>query len=138
MLASAGIPGVFPFRIIDGQMYVDGGATGNIIYGGRISDEDSLWAAWQQKTPALPIPKTRCWVLFNNQVRPNPQVTEPRWPAVITRSLETSSRAATVTGMRHLFATAEVGRLKRKVDVEARVGSIPGDWRPSKPGSFLK
>src|SRR5262249_25426601 len=35
MLASAGIPGAFPFRIIDGELYVDGGVTGNIIYGGR-------------------------------------------------------------------------------------------------------
>src|SRR5499426_4566743 len=28
MLASAGIPGAFPFRIIDGELYVDGGVTG--------------------------------------------------------------------------------------------------------------
>ena len=42
MLASAGIPGAFPFRMIDNLLYVDGGVTGNIIYGGRISEEDSL------------------------------------------------------------------------------------------------
>ena len=35
MLASAGIPGAFPFRMIDNDLYVDGGVTGNIIYGGR-------------------------------------------------------------------------------------------------------
>ena len=46
MLASAGIPGVFPFRIIDDQLYVDGSVTGNIIYGGRIAEEDSLPALW--------------------------------------------------------------------------------------------
>src|SRR5262249_2822440 len=34
MLASAGIPGAFPFRMIDNELYVDGGVTGNIIYGG--------------------------------------------------------------------------------------------------------
>ena len=33
MLASAGIPGAFPFRMIDDELYVDGGVTGNIIYG---------------------------------------------------------------------------------------------------------
>ena len=42
MLASAGIPGAFPFRIIDNELYVDGSVTGNIIYGGRIAEEDSL------------------------------------------------------------------------------------------------
>jgi hypothetical protein len=36
MLASAGIPGAFPFRIIDQELYVDGGVTGNILYGGRL------------------------------------------------------------------------------------------------------
>src|SRR4029453_8300411 len=41
MLASAGIPGAFPFRIIDDGLYVDGGVTGNIIYGGRIPEEQS-------------------------------------------------------------------------------------------------
>ena len=45
MLASAGIPGAFPFRMIDDQLYVDGGVTGNIIYGGRIGEEDSLPAS---------------------------------------------------------------------------------------------
>src|SRR5262249_62293030 len=38
MLASAGIPGAFPFRMIDNQLYVDGGVTGNIIYGGGVRE----------------------------------------------------------------------------------------------------
>ena len=73
MLASAGIPGAFPFRIIDGQLYVDGGVTGNIIYGGRIAEEDSLPAQWQKTYPNLLIPKFRYWVIFNNQFRPVPK-----------------------------------------------------------------
>jgi hypothetical protein len=91
MLASAGIPGAFPFRMIDEELYVDGGVTGNIIYGGRIAEEDSLPALWQKAYPNLPIPKMRFWVIFNNQFRPVPQVTAPNWPTVIQRSLETSS-----------------------------------------------
>jgi Patatin-like phospholipase len=138
MLASAGIPGAFPFRIIDDELYVDGGVTGNIIYGGRIAEEDSLPALWQKAYPNLPIPKIRYWVIFNNQFRPVPQVTSPNWPAVISRSLETSTRAATATAVRHLFAMAEISRLKRKADVEVRVVSIPGDWVPPVPGTFKK
>jgi len=138
MLASAGIPGAFPFRIIDDQLYVDGGVTGNIIYGGRIGEEDSLPAQWQKAYPNLPIPKFRFWVIFNNQFRPVPQVTAPNWVAVIQRSLETSTRAATATAVRHLFATAEISRLKRKADVEVRIVSIPGDWFPPVPGVFVK
>ena len=138
MLASAGIPGAFPFRMIDDQLYVDGGVTGNIIYGGRIGEEDSLPALWQKAYPNVPIPKMRFWVIFNNQFRPVPQVTPPNWPAVISRSLETSTRAATATAIRHLFAMAEISRLKRKADVEVRVVSIPGDWSPPVPGVFIK
>jgi hypothetical protein len=138
MLASAGIPGAFPFRIIDDELYVDGGVTGNIIYGGRIGEEDSLPALWQKAYPNLPIPKTRFWVIFNNQFRPVPMVTGPNWPSVISRSLETSTRAATATALRHLYAMAEISRLKRKADVEVRIVSIPGDWFPPVPGIFIK
>jgi Patatin-like phospholipase len=138
MLASAGIPGAFPFRIIDDELYVDGGVTGNIIYGGRITEEDSLPALWQKAYPKLPIPKIRYWVIFNNQFRPVPEVVAPNWVAVIQRSLETSTRAATSTAVRHLFAMAEISRLKRKADVEVRIVSIPGDWVPPVPGVFIK
>jgi hypothetical protein len=65
-------------------------------------------------------------------------VTPPNWPAVISRSLETSTRAATATAVRHLFAMAEISQLKRKADVEVRVVSIPPDWSPPVPGVFVK
>src|SRR5262249_57513171 len=91
MLASGGIPGVFPFRIIDGELFVDGGVTGNIIYGGRIAEEDSLPALWQKAYPNLPIPKFRFWVIFNNQFRPLPVVVAPNWLAVISLTPRTST-----------------------------------------------
>ena len=138
MLASAGIPGAFPFRVIDDELYVDGGVTGNIIYGGRVKEEDSLPALWAATYPSLPIPKIRYWVIFNNQLRPLPQVTAPTWPAVVTRSLEMGTRAATLTSMRHLHAQAEISRLKRGADVEVRIVAVPDDWVPPQPGVFIK
>lgn len=136
MLASAGIPGAFPFRMIDGQLYVDGAVTGNIVYGGMSGEELTLPALWQTACPDLPIPKLRMWVIFNNQFRPVPTVTEPKWPAVITRSLETSSRSATATAIRHIFTMVEVARFKRQADVEAYVTSIPDGWIPPVSGLF--
>jgi hypothetical protein len=138
MLASAGIPGAFPFRIIDGVMYVDGGVAGNIIYGGRIAEQDSFPAQWQATYPDLPIPKTRYWVIFNNKFRPTPVVTEPNWPAVVQRALETGTRLSTITAFRHLLAMAEISRLKRHADVEVRIVAIPNDWVPPKEGTFVK
>jgi hypothetical protein len=138
MLASAGIPGAFPFRIIDHALYVDGGVTGNILYGGRAEEEDALPALWQRIYPDVPMPKIRFWIIFNNQFRPVPLVTEPRWIAVVQRSLETATRAATATAVKHLVALAEIARLKRNADVEVRLVSIPGDWSPPVPGVFIK
>ena len=138
MLASAGIPGAFPFRMIDNELYVDGGVTGNIVYGGRISEDHSLPALWQSAYPNLPIPKIRMWVIFNNQFCPVPEVTAPNWVAVIHRSLNTATRASTATAVRHLFAMAEIARLKRKAEAEVRIVSIPGDWSPPVPGTFIK
>jgi hypothetical protein len=138
MLASAGIPGAFPFRVINDELYVDGGVTGNIIYGGRVKEEDSLPALWAAMYPSLPIPTLRYWVLFNNQLYPSPQVTAPTWPAVVTRSLEMGTRAATLTSMRHLHAQAEISRLKRGATVEVRFVAVPNDWVPPQPGVFIK
>ncbi len=138
MLASAGIPGAFPFRIIDQELYVDGGVTGNILYGGRAKEEDALPALWQQTYPDVPMPKIRYWIIFNNQFRPLPHVTAPRWIDVVQRSLETATRAATATAVKHLVALAEIARLKHNADVEIRLVSIPGDWSPPVPGVFIK
>ena len=138
VLASAGIPGAFPFRIIDDEMYVDGGVTGNIIYGGRIAEEDSLAPQWKKTYPDVPIPKIRYWVLFNNQFRPPPQVIEPKWLSVVQRSLETSTRAATLTAIRHLITMSQVAELKHEGDIQVHVVSIPPDWMPPKPGAFQK
>ena len=138
MLASAGIPGAFPFRMIDNQLYVDGGVTGNIVYGGRISENHSLPALWQSAYPNLPIPKMRFWVIFNNQFRPIPVVTAPNWLAVVQRAMETSTRAATATAVRHLFALNEISRLKRKADIEVRIVSIPPSGSRRFPEPLLK
>jgi len=67
-----------------------------------------------------------------------PEVTAPNWVAVIQRSQDTATRASTATAVRHLFAMADVARLKREADAEVRVVSIPGTWFPPVPGTFIK
>ena len=65
-------------------------------------------------------------------------MTEPRWTAVIQRSLQTATRASTATALNHLFSMAEVAQLRRRAEMEIRVVSIPGDWVPPVPGVFAK
>jgi predicted acylesterase/phospholipase RssA len=138
LLASAGIPGVFPHRTIDGAMYVDGGVTGNIIHGARLREEQTHVAVWKAAYPGIPVPKTRYWVIWNNQVRGIPQVVEATWPAIFTRSIDIAIRSATLTSIRQLFAQAEILRLKHAAEVEVRFVAIPDEWVAPKPGVFVK
>jgi len=137
LLASSGIPGAFPYREIDGEMYVDGGVTGNILYGARLQEQETFAAVWAMQYPNMPMPPMRYWVIFNNQLVPLPQVTEPNWPAVVSRSMEMATRAATLTALRHLYSLCEIARLKHGVTIEVRVVAVPGDWSPPKPGVFV-
>ena len=138
LLASAGIPAVFPARGIGDYLYVDGAITGNILYGGRAREDESLPALWRTKHPAAPMPRLRYWIIFNNQFRFPPQVTQERWPDIMSRATIMSTQTSTVNSMRHLFAMAEIAKLKRNVEIEVRVMAVPNAWVPPKPGTFVK
>jgi len=136
LLASAGIPAIFPARGIGDYLYVDGAITGNILYGGRAREDESFPALWLAAHPKRAMPRLRYWVIFNNQIRFPPQVTQDRWPDIMSRTTIMSTQASTVNSMRHLYAQAEISRLKYRADVEVRVMAVPDAWVPPKPGSF--
>ena len=138
MLASSAIPGAFPAREISGSLYTDGGITGNILYGARLTDAATFWARWRAAYPSMPVPRLRYWLILNNQFRFPPEVVRRRWPDVMSRALIMSTQSATVNGIRHLFTIAELAKLKYGSDVEVRVMAIPQDWVPPKPGIFQK
>jgi hypothetical protein len=138
LLASAGIPGAFPARDIGVHLYVDGAVTGNILYGGRMREDESLLARWAAAYPRLPVPRMRYWVIFNNQVRFPPQITQERWPDIIGRATIMGTQTSTLNSIRHLYTKAELERLKHKADVQVRLIAVPDDWVPPKPGTFVK
>jgi hypothetical protein len=137
LLASAGIPAVFPARTIGGYLYVDGAITGNILYGGRVSEKDSFFARYRAAYPTAALPRVRYWVIFNNQLRFPPQITQERWPDIMGRATIMGTQTSTVNSMRHLYAQAELARLKYGADVEVRLMHVPDSYVPSRPGSFV-
>ena len=137
LLASAGIPAVFPARGIGEYLYVDGAITGNIIYGGETREAEGLVARWHAKHPRRRLPRLRYWVIFNNQIRFPPQVTADRWPDIMSRTTIMATQTSTLNSLRHLYAMAEVARLKYKADIEVRLITVPEDYVPSKPGTFV-
>ena len=138
LLASAGIPGAFPARGIGEYLYVDGAITGNILFVARAQEEERLLARWKEKHPTVPPPRFRYWVIFNNQFRFPPQVTQENWPDIMNRATIMATQTSTVNSMRHLFAMAENAKLKRGADVQVRVMAVPEDWVPRQPGTFVK
>jgi patatin-like phospholipase len=137
LLASAGIPAVFPARGIGDYLYVDGAITGNILYGGRAREDDGIPALWRAKHPGTPMPRLRYWIIFNNQYRFPPQVTQERWPDIMGRATIMATQTSTMNSIRHLFAISEIARLKRNVEIEVRVMAVPDEWVPPKPGTFV-
>lgn len=137
LLASSAIPGAFPPREIDGFLYVDGAVTGNILYGGKAEDDDTLPARWIETYPDTPLPKMRYWIIFNNQVQYPPQVTPPRWPPIVQRSTWMSNQTSTLESIRRIYDRSEVLRLRHGADIEVRYTAVPDDWTAPKPGTFI-
>jgi len=138
LLASAGIPAIFPAQQIGQHLYVDGAITGNILYGARIDQDQGVAAQWRAKHGRAPAPRVRYWVIFNNQFRFPPQVTKVRWPDIMSRATIMATQSATVSAMRHLEANAELTRRKYGIDVEVRVIAVPDSWVPPAEGTFKK
>jgi hypothetical protein len=137
LFASSAIPGAFPPRLIDDTLYVDGAVTSNVLYGRpKTKEEDTFLAKWHKTYPNDPIPKIRYWILFNNQLNFPPKVIQPKWSAVLMRSVNTATHAATKVGIRQIFLQAEIARLRYKADVQVNFVSIPNDWKMPKEGFF--
>ncbi len=77
LLASAGMPGVFPSREIEGALFADGCLIGNILYGGSPSRDAEFGANWRRLYPETPAPTMRYWVVLNGHLAATPRTIQP-------------------------------------------------------------
>lgn len=138
MLASAAIPTAFPPVEIDGFLYADGSVTANIFLRLDPTNPRSFLQVWRKKFPNRPFPRFNYWILVNNWLQAPPKTVEPRWPSVISPSLTTSVRSATLAEIRWLSAEARFVNAVYKTDIQVRMVAIPNDWRPPVEGDFKK
>jgi hypothetical protein len=138
MMASAAIPAVFPPVELDGALYADGGVTANVFVRLEPHSPDGLIQRWMKAHPGTPLPRVRYWVIINNQLSQAPTTVQRKWPAVMSPSLATAIRSATIAEVRWLAAQADYVNAVYKTDIEVRVTAIPNDWRPKTAGDFLK
>ena len=138
ILASTAIPAVFPPVRIDGDLYVDGGVTRNIAYTTDQDSPHSTLTIWKKDYAGRKFPKTRVWVIVNNQLTTCSECLQPSWPSVMERSLDISIRSATLSSLKALAVSIDYLRLRDNVDIELRFIAIPDDWRPPVKGAFKK
>ena len=138
LLSSAAIPGAFPPLEIEGRLHADGGIASNFFYGGPMDESDTFGAIWRREHPDAPIPKTRYWVIINEYIEPNPMTVQPTWPDIVERSFYVAVRSAEAIALRHLYAIAELSKLRGDGDVEVRWVAVPQTWKPLNDESFDK
>jgi len=130
LLASAAIPAAFPPVEIDGDMYVDGGASEQLYALGDTNRDHNPARIWRERHPGIPLPKVRVWIIVNTKLELDPAITQPKWGAIVGRSISTLMRASLVSTLQRLQATAEMYRKSDEIDVEFRYVAIPDDYSP--------
>lgn len=138
MLASSAIPVAFPPVEIDGSLYADGGVTANVLVKLDPRSPSGFLQTWKREHPGAPLPRIRYWVIFNNSLHQPPKTVQAKWPSVLSPSLATSIRSATIAEIRWLASQADYVNCAYGTDIEVRMVSIPDQWRPPVQGDFQK
>ncbi|MBN8596828.1 MAG: patatin-like phospholipase family protein [Planctomycetes bacterium] len=136
LMASSAVPAAFPPQVIDGQLYVDGGTTANMLAGANIRSEKSLVGLWKKMYPDRKMSKIRIWVVINNQMSDVPKVVSPTWPSITGASLTTMSRFSNIASMRLLDFQTELMRKVDGIDVQYFYVAVPDDFRVPVQGTF--
>ena len=127
--ASTAIPGLFPPEIIDDLLYVDGGATMQMV--GGIDDR-----SWAYKTKdkqmgfvnaKAPI-KIRVWIIVNQKLLTDAKVVRSRWTSIASRSLNTLIRASTLQSIQDTETLVQLVNRQPEFDAEMRYVAIPQDF----------
>jgi predicted acylesterase/phospholipase RssA len=136
LLASSAIPGVFPPIMIDGMLYADGGATSNLFISAFPGPEGPL-ARFITNHPEGPKPTIRIWILVNQRLRPQPEVTQPRWFPISNRALGTLTSTSQIFTLALIEHMAREARAESGVEIELRLVSIPEDAPRNNTGKMF-
>ncbi len=127
LIASSAIPAIFPPVKIDGFMYVDGGASMQVV-GGL---EDREWLYQNQAVPEeisslVKKPRRiRIWVVINNKLLMEPEVTSLSWSGIAGRSLASLVRASTLQTLQDLETFSHMVNLRPEFDMQMYYVAIP-------------
>ena len=130
LIASSAIPGAFPPIEINNNLYVDGGASMQVVGGienrGKLylnRDEDSLNYVKDEN----PI-QIRIWIIINNKLVMEPDVTKLTWGSLAKKSLVSLMRGSTLQSIQDMETFSQMMNLRKEFDVKMRYVAIPQDY----------
>ncbi|TRY29223.1 patatin-like phospholipase family protein [Aliiglaciecola sp. M165] len=126
LIASSAIPSAFPPVTIDGHLYVDGGASMQVVSG----IDDRSWLYEENSTSMefveanRPL-RLRIWIIVNNKLVLDPDVVRNAWSSIATRSLVSLMRGSTLQTIQDIETFSHMINKRSDFDVEMRFVSIP-------------
>jgi hypothetical protein len=129
LLASSALPGAFPPVLIDGLLYVDGGASMQVVSG--IAKRGWAYVPDKQRFPFAnngPPIRIRVWIIINQKLLLDPKVVESRWSSIATRSLSTIVRSSTLQSIQDMETYLRLLDLRPNIDAKMRYVAIPQDY----------
>jgi predicted acylesterase/phospholipase RssA len=132
LIASSAIPSAFSPIEIDDYLYVDGGASMQVVAG--INDRQWLYDSNAQNIDFVdsskPI-KIRVWVIVNNKLMMDPEVTRNAWSDIAQRSLVALMRGSTLQTIQDVETFSQMINKLNIFDVQMRYVAIPQEFRIS-------
>jgi len=139
LIASAAIPGAFPPVNIDNNLYVDGGASMQVVSG--IDNREWLYLNTETSTLNFveeqnPI-QIRIWIIVNNKLVMEPEVTTPTWGSIAAKSLISLMRGSTLQTIQDTETFAQMINLRKEFNVKMHYVAIPQDYEIIKSSNMF-
>ena len=129
LLASSALPGAFPPVLIDELLYVDGGASMQVV--GGLDERSWVYAPDSQKLTFVndgPPIRIRVWMIVNQKLLPDLKVVQSRWTSIGARSLSTLVRTSTLQSIFDAETYVRVINQRPEFDAQMRYVAIPQDY----------
>jgi hypothetical protein len=130
LIASSAIPSAFPPVEIDDYLYVDGGASMQVISG--IEDRQWLYGNEPKGLEFVkrekPV-KIRIWVIINNKLILDPELTSPTWSSIAQRSLSSLMRGSTLQTLQDIETFSQMINKLEYFNVQMKYVAIPQSFQ---------
>ena len=130
LIASSAIPAVFSPVKLDDYLYVDGGASMQVVSG--LDNREWLY---RNETTGLnfiangskPL-RIRLWIIINNKLLLEPEITPPTWSEIAKRSLASLTKASTLQTLQDLDTYSQMINSRPEFDVQMFYVAIPQSY----------